>query len=118
MKKRAKDVPAYIDAAPRAVRPRLRELRSAIRKAAPQALEKISYGMPYYAHQGRLAYFGLHRLHIGFYLPGGIVARYQKELKGHYAKGATVRFPLDKKIPSALVAKLVRARLRQNAAKR
>lgn len=118
MKKIFKNVEAYIAAAPSKVRGRLKELRAAIRKAAPKAEEKISYGMPYYGYKGRLVYFCLHRAHIGLYLPGGVVAERQKELKGYYAKGATVRFDLDKKIPATLVRKLVKARMKQNEARK
>ena len=48
------DVGAYIAAAPKEVRGALKALRRAIREAAPAAVERISYGMPYYEHRGRL----------------------------------------------------------------
>lgn len=112
MPKKIGTVNAFIAAAPKAIRPRLRELRAAIRRAAPKAKETISYRIPYYSYLGRLAYFGYHRAHIGLYLPGDVVARYPKDLKGYYSKGATVRFPLDEKVPGKLVQKLIKARLK------
>jgi len=45
--KRAESVEAYISAAPRELQGKLKELRRVIRTTAPDALEKISYGMPY-----------------------------------------------------------------------
>lgn len=56
-----KNVERYIAAAPPAARGMLRQLQGAIQSAAPQAEEKISYGMPYYEYKGRLAYFAAFR---------------------------------------------------------
>ena len=64
-KLKLKNVDAYIAAAPRDVQRKLKELRAVIRKAAPIAEERISYGMPYYAYKGRLAYFSFWKAHIG-----------------------------------------------------
>jgi uncharacterized protein YdhG (YjbR/CyaY superfamily) len=58
-----KDVGAYIAAAPKAVRDKLKKLRAIIIEAAPAAAERISYGMPYYSYKGRLAYFSLSKAH-------------------------------------------------------
>lgn len=115
---RPKTVEAYIQAAPREHRAILNGMRAAIRKAAPKALEKISYGMPYYAYRGRLVYFRLSKGHLGLYIPPPILQDHRKELKGYStSSSATLRFSLDKKLPTALVAKLVRARARYNEAK-
>lgn len=93
-------------------------MRSAIRKAAPQAIEKISYGMPYYGYKGRLAYFALMKNHIGLYIPPPILQNHKRDLKGHSTSAsATVRFPLDQKLPLALIGKLVKARAKYNEAK-
>jgi uncharacterized protein YdhG (YjbR/CyaY superfamily) len=54
-----KTVDAYIEAAPKEARTKLKEIRRIIRAAAPKAEEKISYWMPYYGYYGRLAYFRL-----------------------------------------------------------
>lgn len=62
-----RNVDEYIAAASEAARPMLNELREAIRAAAPDADERISYGMPYYHLHGRLAYFQAHARHIGLY---------------------------------------------------
>src|SRR2546423_1012456 len=102
-----KNVDAYIAAAPREVRAKLKELRAAIRKAAPDAEERISYGMPYYASKGRLAYFAAFKNHIGLYVPTPVIEEHKSELKGYETAKATVRFPLDKKLPVGLIKKLV-----------
>jgi uncharacterized protein YdhG (YjbR/CyaY superfamily) len=118
MDRKAKSVEAYINSVPSAYRPLLRQMRSAIRKAAPKALETISYRMPYYGYKGRLAYFRLGKNHLGLYIPPPILQDHRKELKGYSTSAsATLRLPLDKKLPVALIQKLVRARVRYNGAK-
>ncbi len=110
----AKNVDEYIAGAPREVRGKLRDLRSAIKKTAPKAIEKISYGMPYYGYRGRLAYFAYAKKHIGLYIPLPIIQEHKKELKSYETAKATVRFPLDKKLPIALIKKLIKARMKKN----
>jgi len=69
MKKTPKDVEAYITATPKDMQEKLKELQVAIREAAPTAVERISYGMPYYDYKGRLAYLRFTQTHIGLYIP-------------------------------------------------
>jgi uncharacterized protein YdhG (YjbR/CyaY superfamily) len=116
MKKTAKpkDVDAYIAAAPKEVQPKLKEMRAIIKKTAPQAVEGISYGMPYYAYKGRLAYFSPWKKHIGLYIPTPVLNDHKSELAGYENTKATVRFPLEKKLPAALITKLVKARMKIN----
>ena len=113
-----RNVAAYIAAAPKELRGKLQELRTVIRKAAPDAEEHISYGMPYYSHKGRLAYFRLSKNHIGLYIPTPVVEEHKDELADYETTQATVRLPLDKKLPVALIKKLVRARMNKNDAGR
>ena len=116
MKKAPKNVAAYIASVPKAERSKLKGLRRAIREAAPDAEERISYGMPYYAYKGRLVYFQLWKKHIGLYVPTPIVEEHKSELRDYETNKATVRFPLDKKLPFALIKKLVRAQVKRNEA--
>ncbi|MEW6035084.1 MAG: DUF1801 domain-containing protein [Candidatus Micrarchaeota archaeon] len=118
MAKKPNDVSSYIAAAPKEARAKLAQMRKIVKAAAPKAEEKISYGMPYYAYRGRLAYFRLAKRHIGLYIPTPIVAEHRKELKGYKTAAATIRFPLDEKLPAALIRKLVRARAKKNEVKK
>jgi uncharacterized protein YdhG (YjbR/CyaY superfamily) len=104
----------YISAAPKETRAKLREVRKAIRETAPTAVESISYRMPYYSYKGRLAWFGLHKGHIGLYLRPPVIEEHKKELAGYGTTKSAVRFPLDHRIPVALVKTLVRARMKKN----
>jgi uncharacterized protein YdhG (YjbR/CyaY superfamily) len=111
---KAVNVDAYIRAAPKEARAKLIQLRSIIKAAAPKADEHISYGMPYYGYHGRLAYFRLAKKHIGLYIMTPVIGEYKKELKGYSTTKATIRFPLDKKLPAALIRKLINARMKKN----
>jgi uncharacterized protein YdhG (YjbR/CyaY superfamily) len=111
---RPKNVDAYIAASPKEVQGKLKEMRTAIRKAAPDAEERISYGMPYYSYKGRLAYFRLSKKHIGLYIPSPVIEEHKSELTDYETAEATVRFPLDKKLPVGLIRKLVKARMKRN----
>jgi uncharacterized protein YdhG (YjbR/CyaY superfamily) len=86
--------------APKEVEGKLEELRVAVREVAPTAVERISYGMPYYDYKGRLVYFRLAKAHIGLYIPTPVIEEHRSELANYEVAKATVRFPLDKKLPS------------------
>lgn len=111
---RPKTVDEFIAAAPKELRGRLKELRSTIRKAAPDAAERISYGMPYYGYKGRLVYFRYTTHHIGLYVPPPVIQEHKHELVKYEKAMATVRFPLDKKLPLALIRRLIKARMKMN----
>jgi len=115
--KKPKNVEGYIAAAPKEVRGKLKELRGAIKETVPAALEKLSYGMPYYGYKGKLAYFAFAKKHIGLYLPTPVIEEHKNELKDYSTSKATVRFPLDKKLPISLIKKLIKARMRKNKEK-
>ncbi len=110
----AHTVDDYIAQAPQEAQDKLQELRAVIRTAAPHAEERISYGMPYYYYKGRLVYFQLWKKHIGLYVPTPVLEEHKSELKGYETTNATVRFPLDEKLPLDLIKKLVEARVRKN----
>ncbi len=115
---RANNVDEYVAQAPPELQERLRELRRAIQQVAPEAQEKISYGMPYYGYKGRLVYFAYFTHHIGVYITPPIVADFQKDLSGYETHMATIRFPHDKKLPIPLIKKLIKVRMQLNEAAR
>ncbi len=111
---RAISVDEYIKNSPKEVRGKLEQLRSTIKKTAPKAEEKISYGMPYYGYKGRLAYFRVQKAHIGLYIPPPVIEEYKEELKGYKTATATIRFPLNEKLPVPLIKKMIRTRMQIN----
>jgi uncharacterized protein YdhG (YjbR/CyaY superfamily) len=109
-------VTAYIAAAPPPARPMLKQIRAAVRAAAPRAEEKLSYGMPYYGHHGRVAYFAAFRGHVSVFIPGRVLKAFAKEVEPYWRGKATLQFPLGTKVPVGLIGRLVRARVRENEA--
>jgi uncharacterized protein YdhG (YjbR/CyaY superfamily) len=94
----------------------LKELRDSIRAAAPEADERISYGMPSYFLHGRLAYFQAHARHIGLYSFNFEDAR-GVGLEGYMSAKSTLHFPLNQPLPRAAVDKLIQQRVRSKDAK-
>jgi uncharacterized protein YdhG (YjbR/CyaY superfamily) len=92
----------------------LEKLRKNIKAAAPKAEECMSYGIPGFRLKGKLLVsYGAGAKHCAFY-PGSIVQAIKKELKGYDTSGkGTIRFSADKPLPSALVRKIVKARIAQ-----
>lgn len=110
--KKPKSVDSYISSAPKEIQSKLKQLRKAIKSSAPKAIEKISYGMPYYAYKGRLAYFAYAKKHLGLYIMPPIVQMYKKELEKYETTKVTIRFPNDEKLPIQLIKKMVRAKVK------
>jgi uncharacterized protein YdhG (YjbR/CyaY superfamily) len=118
----AKDVDDYIAKSPKKIQGKLREIRAAIKKAAPGANESISYQMPGYSYEGynykgMFAWFGLQRSHVGLYLRPPTIQNHKKELAGYVTTKSAVHFPLDKKIPLPLVKRLVKVSVKIMKAK-
>ena len=114
---KAASVDEYLRMHPPALRKRLAEVRAIVRRAAPDAEEKISYGIPAYMLEGRLIYFAAHAQHIGVYpVTAALRRELGKELEPYVSKTAksTIRLPNDRPLPLALLAKVVRIRVNEN----
>ena len=114
-RKRPEDIDAYIASFPPDVRARLEAVRRAVRKAAPQAEERISYKMPAFFLNGVLVYFAAFKKHIGFYPRNTALRKFRKELAPYAGAKCTVRFPFDKPIPTGLIGKIVKFRAMENS---
>lgn len=112
------DVDAFLAALPAETSAALENLRRAIRAAAPDAEESINYGVPAFKYRGRpLVSFGAAKGHCSFYVQSpAVMDAHGDELASYDTSKGTVRFPPDKPLPDALVAKLVRARLAETDA--
>ena len=110
-------VDEYIDAQDESVKDILEAIRVTIKKAAPKAIEVISYGMPAYKQDGVLVYFAACKSHIGFYPTGKGVAEFEDVLSDYKTSKGAIQFPLNKKMPLALITKIVKFRVKQNEQK-
>lgn len=110
------DYLALLDSEKRAA---LEKLRRAIKSAAPEAEECISYGVPGFSIGRRLLVaFGAGKNHCAFY-PGSFPLEVHKdELKAYDTSKGTIRFQADSPLPATLVRKLVKSRISQRAAKK
>ncbi|MEZ0542137.1 iron chaperone [Fibrella arboris] len=112
-----KSVDEYLYDFPEAVQYLLEELRQAIREAAPEAVETISYQMPAFMLHGKLVYFAGYKNHIGFYPTASGITAFKDELSTYNCTKGTVQFPLDKPLPLDLITRIVKFRVQENLAK-
>lgn len=112
---RPKTVDEYLAAAPEDARAALAKLRKTIRAAAPKATEVISYQIPAYKHHGLLVGFAALKDHCTFHIMSTEVTRaHAAELKGYKTGKASIRFIPANPLPTALVRKLIEARIVEN----
>ncbi len=112
----AKDIDEYLAGVPEPARSTLRKVRAAIRSVVPrEAVEAISYGMPAFRYRGALVAFAAFSDHCSFFpMSVSIMEQFGQELKAYSTSKGTIRFPVDKPLPSPLIKSLVRARIAQN----
>jgi len=113
----ARTVDDYLAALPEEARATLEKLRKTIKAAAPRADEVISYQIPTYKYHGPLVAFAAFKNHCSFYvMSSSFLDAHKDELKAYDTAKGTIRFPIGKPLPAALVKKLVKARMEDNEA--
>lgn len=117
---KARAFDAYFAALTDDQRTALQELRKAIHAAAPRAEEYIYYRLPAFRLDGQgLVAMGAAAKHCALYpMSSATIAAHRADLKDYDTSPGTIRFPPDKPLPGALVRKLVKARIAENAARR
>lgn len=108
------NIDTYIAGFPDEVQAILEQIRATIKKAAPEAEEAISYGIPTFKlHKTNLVHFAAFKHHIGFYpTPTGGEA-FKEELSGYKTGKGSVQFPLDQPMPLDLITRIVQFRIEQ-----
>jgi uncharacterized protein YdhG (YjbR/CyaY superfamily) len=113
-----KTVDDYLAALPAEERALLVELRQAIKSAAPQAEEVISYNIPLYKHHGHLVGFAAFKDHCSLFVTDSEVPKqFAKELEPYEVKHTTIHFSVENPLPAALVKKIVKSRIAENEAR-
>jgi uncharacterized protein YdhG (YjbR/CyaY superfamily) len=108
----------YIAGYPPDVQAIMEQIRTTIKKVAPDVGEKISYGMPTFTLNGTyLVYFAGFKKHIGFYPAPIGIAEFKEELSPYKTGKGSVQFPLDGPIPFDLIEKITSFRLKENLEK-
>jgi uncharacterized protein YdhG (YjbR/CyaY superfamily) len=115
--KKMNTVDEYIMGFDPAIQKTLRELRDLIKSEAPEATEKISYGMPTFYLKGNLVHFAAFKNHYGFFpTPSGILA-FEEELVPYRSGKGTLRFPFNRPVPWDILKKIIRYRVEENLQK-
>jgi uncharacterized protein YdhG (YjbR/CyaY superfamily) len=113
VKREPKTFDNYLSALSPEKRAALERLRQDIRAAAPEVEECISYGVPAFRLNGKfLVAMAAAAGHCSFY-PGSTLRAYKRMLRGYDTSKGTIRFQPDDPLPSALVRRLVKARIAQ-----
>jgi uncharacterized protein YdhG (YjbR/CyaY superfamily) len=108
----AKNIDEYLAGVPEPARGTLNRIRAAIRSAAPpEATEAISYGMPTFKYKGPLVWFAAFSNHCSLFPTASVIEAFKDELKGFSTSKGTIHFTADKPLPTALVKRLVKARV-------
>ena len=114
-----KNVDEYLAGVAEPAHSTLNKMRAAIRSAwPPEATETISYGMPAFKHKGVLVWFAAFSKHCSLFPGSSVIEAFKNELKGFPTSKGTIHFPTNKPLPTALIKKLVKARVAQKENKK
>lgn len=115
-KDRPRTVDEYLATLPGDQRAALQHLREVIRAAAPDATEAISYAVPAYKQDGTLVTFHAARNHLTLHLTGtDLMDEFRADLAGRTLTTGGIHFTADDPLPDDLVARMVKARVVENA---
>ena len=105
-------IDAYILTFPPEIQNILEQVRAIIQKNAPNAEEKISYGMPTFTlNKVNLVHFAAFKSHIGFYPTPVGMDEFKNDLAGYKTGKGSVQFPLDQPMPFDLIKRIVEFRI-------
>jgi uncharacterized protein YdhG (YjbR/CyaY superfamily) len=116
-RRKFKTVDEYLSTQPKNIRDLLEGLRKTIKQTAPQAEEVISYNMPAFKLNGMLVWYAASKGHIGFYPTGSPIQVFKDELADYKTSKGAIQFPIEKGIPTTLVKKIVKFRVKENLEK-
>jgi uncharacterized protein YdhG (YjbR/CyaY superfamily) len=109
-----KTVDQYFASVPEPTRTTLNKMRAAIRSAVPKdSVEVISYGIPAFKQKRIFVWYAAFSNHCSLFPTGAIIEKFKNELKTFSKSKGTIHFPTDKPLPTALIKKLVKARVAQ-----
>jgi uncharacterized protein YdhG (YjbR/CyaY superfamily) len=111
--KAPKSVQSYVARVPEPARGHLKKLRAAIRSVVPRrAVEIISYGIPAFRDKRVLVWYAAFSDHCSLFPTAAMIAAFKDELAGYSTSKGTIHFPLDRPLPTALIKRIVKARVR------
>jgi len=117
-KKSFSSIDEYVATFPKDVQSILQEVRQAIREAAPEAEEGISYQMPIFKLNGDLVWFAAFKDHIGFFPRASAIEAFKDKLSAYEISKGTIKFALNKPMPLDLIKEIVKFRVKENLRKK
>lgn len=102
-----KTIDDYIDRQSDRARTHLVQLRQVVRKAAPDAVEGISYKMPVFKFHGMLAYFAAFKNHYSLFIAPGVMHAFSDRLEGFSLTKSAIHFSFDLPVPEELVTEII-----------
>jgi len=112
-----KNIDEYVAGFPCDVQDILKQLRTTIKKAAPDSEEAIKYRIPTFVLNGNLVHFAAFKNHIGFYPTPSGIEQFKDELAQYKSAKGSVQFPINRPMPLSLVEKIVKFRVKEARAK-
>jgi uncharacterized protein YdhG (YjbR/CyaY superfamily) len=107
--RKPKTIEEYIESFPIDTQKILKQVRNAIKKAAPEVEETISYAIPAFKFNGKyLIYFAGYKTHVGLYPAPRESEEFKEELSIYKGGKGTVQFPLNQPMPLDLIKRIVR----------
>jgi len=109
-----KTVNQYLARVPESSRSTLNKMRATIRSAVPKdAVEIISYGIPAFKQKRVLVWYAAFSNHCSLFPTAAIIEKFKNDLKPFSKSKGTIHFPTDEPLPTALIKRLVKARVAQ-----
>src|SRR5690348_14241108 len=92
----------------------MEKMRATIRAALPpDASETISYGIPAFKRNRVLMWYGAFANHCSLFPTAEVIDDFKEELKAYKVSKGTIQFPLDKPLPTTLIQRIVKARVKR-----
>lgn len=111
-RKKANTVDEYSACVPGPARTMLEKMRVMIRSVVPkEAVEVISYGIPAFRKEKIIVWYAAFSDHCSLFPTAAVIEEFKDDLKNYTISKGTIQFPLDKPLPSALIKRIVKARL-------
>jgi uncharacterized protein YdhG (YjbR/CyaY superfamily) len=112
-------VDEYMAGVPEPASSTLKKMRAAIRSALPaDATETISYRIPAFKRKNILVWFAAFSDHCSLFPTPSVIEEFKDDLKGFSTSKGTIHFPVDKPLPTALIKRIVKARVNQDESKK
>ena len=106
------EVDEYLASIPAAEKKELERVRKIIKKAAPEAVELISYGMPGFKLKNKyLIGYAAFKHHMSIFPGGGSREALADQLKSYKQAKGTIQFTHDHPITDDLLTEIVKLRI-------